>query len=173
MATHLFNTMNGINAREPGIVLAAKDNNAMGTIICDGFHIHPSIIKMLYELFGSKRLILITDSAPTSGSDKKEWFFDGMRIVVKDYTCFDEQGTIMGSSLTMNKAAMFAKKFMNCSTEEIIEMGAKNPASILNIANCKGAIKVGMDADIVVIEDEIGFDPYLVFVEGSLSFRSE
>lgn len=172
MATHLFNTMNGINAREPGVVVAAKDSkNVKGTVICDGHHVHPSILKILYETFGADRLILITDSAPTSASDRTEWDFEGMKIFVKGYTCFSEKGTIMGSSLTMNKAAMFAKRYMECSTQDIIKMGAINPANILNIQNAKGCIKIGMDADLLVVQDESEFDPLLVFVEGELVYQ--
>jgi len=172
MATHLFNTMNGIVARDPGIVLAVKESQGIiGSVICDGYHVHPSLLKLLYEILGANKLILITDSAPTSASNKTEWDFDGMKIVVKGYTCFNENGNIMGSSLTMNKAAMFAKKYMNCSTQEIIKMGSTNPANILNIQNSKGCIEIGMDADLLVLEDEINFDPMYVFVEGNLVYQ--
>lgn len=171
MCTHLFNTMSTPTAREPGIIPAMVENkNVYGSIIFDGHHVHPSNLKMLYNLCGSTRLILITDSAPTAGTAQKEWVFDGFNMHVDDYTCYLDDGTIMGSSLTMNKAAMIAKKNLCCSTMDIIQMAAVNPAKLLNMYNRIGSLAVGKDADILILEDEESFDPYMVIINGVVQF---
>jgi N-acetylglucosamine-6-phosphate deacetylase len=167
LGTHLFNAMNGIVNRDPGVVMAIADSDiAQGTIICDGNHVHPSNLNLLYNICGSQKLILITDSAPSAGTNLTEWFYGEDKIYVKGYSCYTEDGSLMGSSLTLNKAAMFAKKYMNCLTEDIIAMGATNPAKLLGIEKSKGSIKVGKDADLIIIKDDIDFDVEMVMVEG-------
>lgn len=165
-ATHLFNTMNGITARDPGIVGAVTEKKKYCTLIADGAHVHPFNINMLYKCIGSDQLILITDSAPTAGTTQKEWDFGGMKIYVNGYTCYSEKGNIMGSSLTMNKAASVAKKYMHCTTREIVKMCSENPAKCIHVFDKKGSISKGKDADIVVIKDENTFEIEKVFVMG-------
>lgn len=171
MVTHVFNTMNGINARKPGIVMSFIDSkNTYGSVICDGVHVHPSLLKLLYRNAGPDKLVLITDAAPTSATEEKEFDFDGMKIVVKGYTCYTNDGTIMGSSLTMNKAAKIAKEHMKCSTSDIVRMGSYNPSRIIG-ENHKGSISVGYDADLLVLQDEVEFDPYCVLVRGEIEYH--
>lgn len=171
MCTHLFNTMSMPSAREPGIIPAMIENEkVLGSIIFDGHHVHPSNLKMLYILCGASRLVLITDSAPTAATLQKEWIFDGFNIHVKDYTCYLEDGTIMGSSLTMNKAAMIAKEHLHCSTVDIIQMAAVNPAKILHVYDQVGSLAVGKKADILILNNEDSFDPFMVFINGKVEF---
>lgn len=165
-ATHLFNTMNGIVARDPGIIGAAAECEKFCTLISDGVHVHPFNLQLVYKCIGSNRLILITDSAPTAGTEQTEWNFGGLKIFVKGYTCYSENGSIMGSSLTMNKAASIAKKHFLCSTEEIVKMCAENPARLINCFDRKGSIAVGKDADLIFVKDEIGFDATKVIIGG-------
>jgi N-acetylglucosamine-6-phosphate deacetylase len=167
IATHLFNTMNGILGKEPGVVMAIADApSAVGTVICDGKHVHPSNLQLLYKVYGSDKLILITDSAPSAGTSMKEWTLEGMTILVKGYSCYTKKGSLMGSSLTMNKAAMFAKRFMWCSTNDIVKMGAENPAKAIGIFDKKGSIDIGKDADFIVLQDEESFDVTATFIGG-------
>lgn len=166
-ATHLFNTMNGIMARDPGIIGATVEKGCYASIITDGNHVHPFNIQLMYKMLGADRLIIITDSAPTAGTLQKEWDFDGMKIYVKGFTCYNENGNIMGSSLTMNKAASIAKKFMHCSMIELVKMCSENPARLIGCFDKKGSINIGKDADLVVLEDEIDFDINKVFVLGN------
>lgn len=165
-ATHLFNTMNGIAARDPGIIGATADCGMFGSIISDGRHVHPFNLNMLYKCIGAERLILVTDSAPTAGTSQEEWNFGGMKVFVRGYTCYSEKGSIMGSSLTMNKGASIAKQHMHCSTREIVKMCAENPARFIGCYTKKGSISVGKDADLIVVENEESFDINKVFIAG-------
>ncbi len=164
--THIFNTMNGITARDPGIVGATINSTKYATVVCDGCHVHPVNLKLLFDEVGADRLIIITDSAPTAGTEQAEWDFNGVKILVKNYTCFSEDGHIMGSSLTMNKGASIARKNLNCSVCDIIKMCSTNPAKYINIFDHKGSITKGKDADLIVLEDELSFDINKVYILG-------
>jgi N-acetylglucosamine-6-phosphate deacetylase len=115
-------------------------------------------------------LILITDSNKPAGTNLTECITDNMEVYVggkEGYTCYIKgENDLMGTSLTINKAAMLTKKFTNCSTEDIIRMGATNPAKLLEIEKSKGSISVGKDADLIMVKDEIDFDVELAMVEG-------
>ncbi len=173
MATHLFNTMNGVTARDPGIVGAIIDSSSpvFGSLVCDGVHVHPANLKALYKCAGADKIILITDCAPIAGTDKKEWMLENFKVTIKGYTGYLDNGTIAGSCLTLNKACMIAKRCMGATTEEVLKMGALNPAIALNISDSKGSIKIGKDADLAVINNDVDFDVYTTVVEGKIVYK--
>ena len=74
----MFNGMNGIHHRKPGIIGAAFDAGATVELICDGFHIHPSVVRMTAALFGSS-LNLISDSMRCAGMPEGEYELGGQR----------------------------------------------------------------------------------------------
>ena len=67
--THLFNAMNTLYHRQPGLIGAVADYPAYAEIICDGIHIHPSVIRLMFAACGEK-MVLISDSA---GSRFTRW----------------------------------------------------------------------------------------------------
>lgn len=172
MGTHLFNAMNGITARDPGIISAVLSHkDTFGSIVCDGVHVHPENIKSMYRIGGAEHLILITDCAPIAGTGKKEWMLENNKVIIRGYTGYLENGTLAGSCLTLNKAAMIAKQILNCSINEIILMGCTNPAKAIGIFDRKGSIAVNKDADIVILNNCEDFDADYVFIEGKLKYK--
>ena len=70
--THLFNAMPAYGHRDPGVVGAAADaENCMVELICDGIHIHPSVVRNTFRMFGSERVVLISDSMMATGHGKR------------------------------------------------------------------------------------------------------
>ena len=68
MYTHLFNAMPAFSHRAPGVVGAALDTPLCNVeLICDGVHIHPSVVRAVFKMFGSKRVILISDTMRAAG----------------------------------------------------------------------------------------------------------
>ena len=66
--THLFNAMPAFSHRAPGVVGAALDTPLCNVeLICDGVHIHPSVVRGVFKMFGSKRVILISDTMRAAG----------------------------------------------------------------------------------------------------------
>jgi len=61
-ATHLFNAMPSIHHRSPGPLVAIFETQHVTTqLITDGVHIHPSVLRLAFELLGPNRIIPITD----------------------------------------------------------------------------------------------------------------
>ncbi len=66
--THLYNGMPSLHHRKPGVIGAAFDApGVMAEIISDGVHIHGSMVRLAFRLFGAERMILISDSLRATG----------------------------------------------------------------------------------------------------------
>src|SRR5206468_4057440 len=105
-ATHLFNRMTPITHRAPGLagaVLAREDVAA--ELICDGFHVHPAMSRMAIAAKGPTRIMAITDATAGAGLPVGSTArLGGQRIRVRQEAAFLEDGTLAGSTLTMNRA---------------------------------------------------------------------
>ncbi len=47
--THLFNAMPPFAHRDPGVVGAASDSGVNVELICDGVHIHPAVVRAVFQ----------------------------------------------------------------------------------------------------------------------------
>ena len=66
--THMFNAMPGIHHRNPGVIPAAAENKKVrAELICDGIHVHPSVVRLAFSLFGADRMVMISDSGRCAG----------------------------------------------------------------------------------------------------------
>ena len=67
-STHTFNAMSPLNHRKPGVVGAAmSDKNVTCELICDFFHVHPSVVKLLFDIKGSDKITAVTDAEVGTG----------------------------------------------------------------------------------------------------------
>ncbi|MDE7243251.1 MAG: N-acetylglucosamine-6-phosphate deacetylase [Oscillospiraceae bacterium] len=109
-ATHLYNGMPAFLHRAPGVIGAAFDVGASVELICDGLHIHPSVIRATHQLFGD-RLNLISDSLRCAGMPDGDYELGGQTIVVKDGRATLLDGTIAGSSISLLDAVRNVVRF--------------------------------------------------------------
>ena len=149
--THTFNAMPPLHHREPGPIGAAMDKNVYVQVICDGIHIHPAIIRMLYNMFGKDRMILISDAMRATGLSDGEYEFGGQKIIVKDKIARTESGALAGSTSTLMDCVKKAIEF-GIPEEDAFYMATATPAQLMNVK--KGQIKPGFDADLIVLSDE-------------------
>ena len=152
-ATHLFNAMTPMTHRAPGVVGAALNSNVSCELIVDTYHVDPALYEMVYRMKGIK-LCFITDCLPAGGIPEGEYTLGGAKIIYKNNLCTLEDGTIAGSGLKLNKGVW--NVFTNTSIPlwECVNCATLNPATAIGVADRKGSIEVGKDADIVVLDDE-------------------
>lgn len=150
--THTFNAMPPLHHREPALIGAAVDKNIYVQVICDGIHIHPAVIRMLYRLFGKDRMILISDSMRATGLSDGEYEFGGQTITVKDKVARTEYGAIAGSTSTLMDCVKKAIEF-GIPKDDAFYMASGTPAVLMNVK--KGHIKPGYDADLIVLDDDL------------------
>ncbi|MHB8157570.1 MAG: N-acetylglucosamine-6-phosphate deacetylase [Desulfocucumaceae bacterium] len=155
-AVHLFNASAPLNHREPGLVgavLANRDINA--EIIADGHHLHPSMLKLLYSIKGSRGLTLATDAVSATGRPDGDYVFNGRKVTLKGGIITLPDGTLAGSTLTMIEAVRNMVNLAQIPLHEAVRMASLNPARLLGRESAKGALAPGMDADLVLMDRDL------------------
>ncbi len=150
--THTFNAMPPLHHREPAAIGAAFDKNAYIQVICDGLHIHPAVIRMLYKLFGKERMILISDSMRATGLSDGTYEFGGQEINVKNGVARTLDGAIAGSTSTLMECVKKAIEF-GIPKEDAFFMASATPSELMKVN--KGHIAPGYDADLIVVDDNL------------------
>lgn len=151
--THLFNAMNGLGHREPGVPGAAFEAGANVEMICDGIHIHPTVMKMVYKMMG-ERLLVISDSMSAAGLDDGEYVLGGLPVHVKDGKAALFDGTIAGSTTDMLKEMGVWMDVCGLRMEEILPCLTSHQAKAVRMEDKIGSIAAGKAADLVIISPE-------------------
>ena len=152
-ATHLFNAMTPMTHRAPGVVGAALNSDVTCELIVDTYHVDPALYEMVYRMKGRK-LCFITDCLPAGGLPEGEYTLGGAKIIYKNNLCKLEDGTIAGSVLKLNKGVWNVYTNTSISLYECVNCATLNPANAIGVADKKGSIEVGKDADIVILDNE-------------------
>jgi N-acetylglucosamine-6-phosphate deacetylase len=168
-ATHLFNAMNPLHHREPGIVGAILNSpNISCEIIADNIHIHPSFYNLIFKI-KKGNLLLVTDSMRAGGMRSGEYSLGGQSITVEDGEARLDSGELAGSLLKLNEAIKNFYTHSQLSLVEVVEMVTKIPARRLGLN--LGELKKGYLADLVLFDEE--FNILKTFINGDLRYNRE
>ncbi len=150
-ATHLFNCMTGLHHRKPAVIGAAFDSDAYAELICDGIHIHPSVVRMAFRLF-QNRLILISDSVRCTGMPDGSYTLGGQTFTMTDGKATMVDGTLSGSSIPLLKAVQNVIAW-GVSPQEAIDAATITPARAIGVENDIGSIEVGKRANMLLLDE--------------------
>ena len=167
--THLFNAMTPLAHRAPGVVTAALNSDASCELIVDTFHVSPAFYDMLYTLKGRK-LVFITDCLPAGGLPYGEYTLGGAKIIYRDIVCRLEDGTVAGSVLKLNKGVWNVYTNSNIPLNECVNGASLNPATTLGIADKKGSLEIGKDADIIITDAQFNIEKTII--KGEIKYES-
>lgn len=155
-ATHTFNGMLGLHHRNPGTLGGVlTDDRIYGQVIGDGIHVHPAMVKLLVRAKGTKRAILITDSIRAAGLPDGDYDLGGQAVTVRDGICRIANGSLAGSTATLDAVLRNAMRFAGLSLPEAIPMATSTPAEAMNLVGKKGVLQAGADADVILLDDNI------------------
>lgn len=154
-ATHLLNAMAQFQQREPGVLGALAMTDGMtAEVIADGVHLHPVVLQICSRLFG-ERLALVTDANRAAGAPDGEYELGGGMISVEAGIARTGSGALAGSTLTMDRALRNMVELAGVHVDRVIPMATEIPARILGVADRKGRIEEGHDADLVVMSPRL------------------
>lgn len=166
--THHFNGMSPLHHREPGLAGAGLMLKELTTeVICDGIHVHPDVVSLLFNVKGPSGVCLITDSVPPAGLPDGDYERVQIRqgvITLKD------GGSLAGSSLTSLAGLRNAIRFTGLPLERVLPSFTEVPARQIGLSSRKGSLEVGKDADLVLTNKELALK--LTVVRGKAVFDS-
>jgi len=152
-ATHLFNRMTPMTHRAPGLpgaVLAREEVTV--ELICDGYHVHPSMCRVAMAAKGSDGVMAITDATSGAGlTQGTKARLGGRQIEVGAQAAFLEDGTLAGSTLTMDKAFRNIVTSFGGSLVDAAMLCSTTPARALGLSGF-GVLAEGGAADLVVLD---------------------
>lgn len=152
--THVFNGMPPFHHRDPGIVGAAADSDAYVELICDGVHVHPAVVRAVFQLFGDDRMCLISDAMRACGMSEGKYDLGGQVVTVKNGAATIESGSLAGSITVLSECFRRAVKF-GIPLESALKAATINPARSVGLDGVVGSLVCGKRADIVVLDKEL------------------
>ncbi|MBQ9275778.1 MAG: N-acetylglucosamine-6-phosphate deacetylase [Succinivibrio sp.] len=154
--THIYNGMKTMVGREPGVIGALYASpNVFASVIPDGKHVHPAIIKLAHQLLG-ERLYIVSDSQIVTGMDRAPGSFaiSGTEVFVDQKRgLIDSKGALAGTGITMMDGVRFLVERCSFTLDEALTAASWTPARMLEL-NETGRIAGGYIADLVIFDDD-------------------
>jgi N-acetylglucosamine-6-phosphate deacetylase len=163
-ATHVFNAMPRFHHRQPGAVGAVLDLPEVSCeLICDGFHVDPVAVRLLYRAKGARGVRLVTDAIAAAGMPDGEYRL-GRRVVAVSggRALLAGSESLAGSTLTMDAAVQNAVRVLGIPIDEAVLISSTNSARLLGLHGRKGSIAAGLDADLVVLDEQLRVEATMV-----------
>jgi len=154
-ATHVYNAMRPFSHRDPGVigaVLTSPDINA--ELIADGVHVEEAAMKLLLLAKGAAHVTLVSDGLSATGMPDGKYMLGGFEVTVSSGVCRNAEGVLAGSTLTLDRALRNIVA-LGASLPDAVRMLTLNPATLLGIEFKKGSLRVGADADILVLDESL------------------
>ncbi len=153
-ATHLFNAMRPLHHREPGLVGAALEAGIACELINDDRHVHPAVVRLVFDLI--ERPALVTDAIDATGVGDTRFELGGQEVQVRSGEArLVRTGSLAGSTLTMDQALRLAVKASGIGIARASAAASAIPARVLGRDQDLGSIAPGRRADLVVLDDDL------------------
>ncbi|MCM1188683.1 MAG: N-acetylglucosamine-6-phosphate deacetylase [bacterium] len=158
--THLFNAMNPLSHRAPGLIgAAAERSDCYAELICDGIHVHESMVRAAFRLF-PERIVLISDSMRAAGMENGTYDLGGQQVTVDGRLATLKDGTIAGSVTNVFDGMKNAVSF-GIPLGEAIAAATANPAKSIGIYDIAGSLTPGKRADILLTDKNLNLKKVL------------
>ncbi|OQP42729.1 N-acetylglucosamine-6-phosphate deacetylase [Niastella yeongjuensis] len=165
LATHLYSSMLGVTRRNAiryaGAVEAAFLLDGMDVeIIADGIHLPAPLLKLVYKIKGADKTALITDAMRAAGTNHTESVLGhpetGLKVIIEDGVAkLPDRSSFAGSIATADQLVRNMITLADVPLADAVKMMSLTPATIMGIANKKGLLAPGKDADIVIFDKDI------------------
>ena len=144
--------MNPLYHREPGLIGAAIDAGMFKELICDGIHVHPSVVRLLFAAC-PEQTVLVSDSIPAAGMQDGVYVSGGLKVIMEKGKAVLEDGTIAGAAISLFDALVNAIKF-GIPAEIAVNSASYLAAKSVGMEEVAGSIAVGRIAEYLVVDKE-------------------
>ncbi len=156
-AVHLYNAMPAFTHRNPGVVGAVSDSaHVNAELICDGVHIHPSVVRATFKMLGADRIVLISDSMRATGMPDGRYTLGGLDVDVSgNRATLASNGALAGSATNLMDCMKTAVQKMGIPLETAVACATMNPARCLGVYEEYGSIAPGKKGNVVLLDEEL------------------
>ncbi len=153
-AVHLYNAMPPFTHRSPGVIGAVCDSpHVHAELICDGIHIHPSVVRTTFKMLGKDRIVFISDSMRAAGMPDGRYTLGGLDVSVSGRkVTLVSDGALAGSASSLMECVRTAVTQMDIPLETAVACASVNPARCLGVYEERGSIEAGKIADLVLLD---------------------
>lgn len=158
-AAHFYNAMPGFHKRREykyeGTVESVYLMDDMSVeVIADGVHLPATILKLVYKVKGVEKTCLVTDSLKFAGYTGET--INDPNYVIENGVCkWANRQTLAGSIATADVLVQTMVKKAGIPLEDAVRMASETPARLTGIADSKGTLEKGKDADIVILDNDV------------------
>jgi len=154
-AIHVYNAMRPFSHRDSGVIGAVLTSpDVTAELIADGVHVEDTAMRLLLQAKGAGGVILISDGISATGMPDGKYSLGAFEVTVSGGVCRNAEGKLAGSTLTLDRALRNIVG-LGASLGDALRMLTLNPATLLGIEYKKGSLRVGADADIVLLDDAL------------------
>jgi N-acetylglucosamine-6-phosphate deacetylase len=154
-AVHVYNAMRPFSHRDAGVIGAVLTSPEVSAeLIADGVHVDEASMRILLQAKGAERVILVSDGTSATGMPDGSYMLGTLQVTVSGGVCRNAEGKLAGSTLTLDRALRNIVA-LGTPLADAVRMLTLNPASLLGIEFKKGALRVGADADFVLLDDSL------------------
>lgn len=179
LATHFYSAMSGVTRRNAfryaGVVETAYLLDEMDVeIIADGVHLPAPLLQLVVKIKGKDRTALITDAMRAAGTEATESILGGIKnglpVLVEDGVAkLPDRTAFAGSVATADRLVRTMVNLAGCSLTDAISMITETPARIMGVQDRKGSLRKGMDADVLIFDEQVGIA--MTMVKGEIVYR--
>jgi N-acetylglucosamine-6-phosphate deacetylase len=160
-----FDPEHGYRRSEPGLVgTFLFERRLRGSLILDGCHLHPGLVRSLVELRGPDAIALVSDAAPFAGLEPGRYRTGGLEAEVHAAGFATAGEGLAGSLITLSDALRMAVCELGLPIASAARMASETPARTIGLGQRKGRIAPGFDADLLVADATL--HPQAVFHAG-------
>jgi N-acetylglucosamine-6-phosphate deacetylase len=152
-AVHVYNAMRPFSHRDSGVIGAVLTSPEVSAeLIADGVHVEEAAMRVLLQAKGAGRVILVSDGISATGMPDGKYTLGKFEVTVSGGVCRNAEGKLAGSTLTLDRALRNIVA-LGVPLVDAVRMLTVNPATLLGIEFKKGALRIGADADIVLLDE--------------------
>lgn len=156
--THLFNGMPSLHHREPGPVAACLEEAARGNayleLIADDVHLSPETVRLVFNLIGGHRVVLVSDSMSATGLSDGQYTLGPAKVTVSDGQARLADGSLAGGTATLLEVLRCTVS-AGIALTRAVESATSIPASLIGLADEVGSLHYGFCADVVVLDAQL------------------
>lgn len=172
LLTHFFSCMssvikNGIDRHAGVVEYGYYNDDVVAEVIGDGVHVPAALLKLVFKVKGSDGVALITDSVSPAGLGEGRYILgsqeEGVDVIVEDGVAkLADRSALAGSVATMDMVVRTVRRLTGLPLETVVRSATETPAKVMGLADRKGILKVGYDADVIVFDEDVNVSDVIV-----------